>query len=244
MRSFVPEYPRLAVLGLCAAFFFMASFARAAAAAERYFTIQVIDAATGRGVPLVELRTVDKASWWTDSNGIVAFDEPGLMDIEVFFHVSSPGYEVPEDFFHNRGVKLKPRPGGSAVIPIQRLNIAERLYRITGRGIYRDSVMVGHPVPLRQPVLSGQVMGQDTVIATPYRGKIYWFWGDTDRPSYPLGNFGASGATSELPDNGGLDPSVGVDLSYFVDKSGFSKPMCPQPKGGHALDRKPVHGSG
>jgi len=49
----------------------------------------VIDAATGRGVPLVELRTVNKASWWTDSNGIVAFDEPGLMDIEVFFHVDT-----------------------------------------------------------------------------------------------------------------------------------------------------------
>src|SRR5213076_2272517 len=69
--------------------------------------------------------------------------------------------------------------------------------------------------------------GQDTVVATPYRGKIYWFWGDTERASYPLGNFAASGATSELPGCGGLDPSAGVDLTYFVDASGFSKPMCP-----------------
>jgi hypothetical protein len=46
---------------------------------------------------------------------------------------------------------------------------------------------------------------------------------------YPLGNFGASGATSELPENGGLDPSVGVDLTYFVDETGFSKPMCALP---------------
>ena len=243
MRSHEPGYPRLPILARCAVFFLIGGFARTTAA-EGYFTIQVVDAQTGRGVPLVELRTVNKATWWTDSNGIVAFDEPGLMDIEVFFHVSSPGYEVPEDFFHNRGVKLKPRPGGSAVIRINRLNIAERLYRITGQGIYRDSVLVGHPVPLKRPVLSGQVMGQDTVIATPYRGKIYWFWGDTNRPSYPLGNFGASGATSELPGHGGLDPSVGVDLTYFVDDSGFSKPMCPQPKGGHALDREPVHGAG
>jgi hypothetical protein len=231
MRKREPGYPRLSVLGLCAAFFFIAGFARTTAV-ERYFTIQVVDAATGRGVPLVQLSTVDKARWWTDSNGIVAFDEPGLMDLEVYFHVSSPGYEVPEDFFHNRGVKLKPQRGGNAVIRISRLNIAERLYRITGQGIYRDSVLVGHPVPLKQPVLNGQVMGQDTVIATPYRGKIYWFWGDTDRPSYPLGNFGASGAASELPGHGGLDPSVGVDLTYFVDESGFSKPMCPQPQGG------------
>jgi hypothetical protein len=211
--------------------FFLSSFTRTAAA-DGYFAIQVVDAATGRGVPLVELRTVNKATWWTDSNGIVAFDEPGLMDIDVFFHVRSPGYEVPEDFFHNRGLKLKPRRGNSAVIRINRLNIAERLYRVTGQGIYRDSVLVGHAVPLRQPVLNGQVLGQDTVIATPYRGNIYWFWGDTDRPSYPLGHFGASGATSELPGHGGLDPSVGVDLTYFVDQSGFSKPMCPLPQGG------------
>jgi hypothetical protein len=219
------------VVSLCAVSLLLGGFTRPAGA-EGYFTIQVIDAATGRGVPLVELRTGNKAAWWTDSNGIVAFDEPGLMDLEVFFHVSSPGYEVPEDFFHNRGVKLKPQRGGSAVIRVNRLNIAERLYRITGQGIYRDSVLVGHPVPLKQPVLNGQVMGQDTVIATPYRGKIYWFWGDTDRPSYPLGNFGASGATSELPGHGGLDPGVGVDLTYFVDESGFSKPMCPWPRGG------------
>jgi hypothetical protein len=28
-------------------------------------------------------------------------------------------------------------------------------------------------------------------------------------------------------DHGGLDPKVGVDLEYFVDKEGFSRPMCP-----------------
>ena len=43
----------------------------------------------------MELWTVNKASWWTDSNGIVAFNEPGLMGIEVYFHVASPVLEVP-----------------------------------------------------------------------------------------------------------------------------------------------------
>lgn len=204
----------------------------AAPATSDYFTIQVVDEQTGRGLPLVELRTVNNAAWWTDSNGIVAFNEPGLMDIEVFFHVSSPGYEYPKDMFGNRGLKLRTTRGGSATIKIKRLNIAERLYRITGAGIYRDSVLVGHPVPLKQPLLNGQVLGQDTVIATPYRGRIYWFWGDTDRPSHPLGNFHASGAVSEFPGHGGLDPAVGVDLTYFVDDTGFVKAMCPQPAGG------------
>lgn len=63
-------------------------------------------------------------------------------------------------------------------------------------------------------------------MVTRYRGKLYWFWGDSNKVSYPLGHFATAGATSELPGNGGLDPSVGVDLTYFVDESGFSKPMC------------------
>ena len=37
-----------------------------------------------------------------------------------------------------------------------------------------------------------------------YRGKLYWFYGDTDRLSYALGNFAMSGATTELPEK--IDP--------------------------------------
>src|SRR6185369_9383779 len=185
-------------------------------ATNDYFKISVVDEQTGRGVPLVELTTTSNVRFYTDSNGIIAFDEPGLMEQEVFFHIKSHGYEFPKDGFGNRGQKLKPVKGGTALIKIKRLNIAERLYRITGEGIYRDSVLVGHPVPIKHPLLNGQVMGQDTVIATPYRGRIYWFWGDTERVSYPLGNFAASGATSELPGRGGLDHGIGVELTYFV----------------------------
>lgn len=201
----------------------------------RYFTIRVVDEQTERGVPLVELKTVNNVAWWTDSAGRVAFDEPGLMGQETFFHVSSPGYEYPKDFFGNRGVKLRPVPGGRAEVKLKRVQIAERLYRITGQGIYRDSVLAGERVPLTQPLLNAEVLGQDTVIATPYRGKIYWFWGDTERASYPLGNFGASGATSELPGKGGLDPADGVNLTYFTNETGFSKPMCPDAQFGKGL---------
>ena len=204
---------------------------------SEYFTIEVVDGKTERGVPLVELRTVNKIVYWTDSAGLVAFDEPGLMDREVFFYVSSPGYEYPIDGFGNRGLKLKPIHGGSTTVKIKRMNIAERLYRITGQGIYRDSVLAGRPTPLKHPALDGEVMGQDTVIAVPYRGKIYWFWGDTDRASYAIGNYSGSGATSDLPGHGGLDPSIGVDLNYFVDDTGFCKRICPLPDYGlHWID--------
>ena len=193
----------------------------------KYFKIQVVDRQTGRGVPLVELRTTNNIRYFTDSHGIVAFYEPGLMDTEVFFFVESHGYEFPKDGFGMRGKRLKISPGASAVIKIDRLNIAERLYRVTGQGIYRDSVLTGHPVPLKNPVLNGQVMGQDSVYMCLYRGRLFWMWGDTGRPSYPLGNFSMSGAVSDLPGHGGLDPAIGINLKYYVDENGFSKKMCP-----------------
>ncbi|HVY71712.1 MAG TPA: hypothetical protein VHH73_17405, partial [Verrucomicrobiae bacterium] len=198
-------------------------------ARAEYFTIRVVDGQTGRGVPLVELRAVDNTSWWTDSNGLIALDEPGLWGQEVFFHVQSHGYEYPKDFFGNHGLKIKLAPGGNHEIKLKRLNLAERLYRETGQGIYRDSVLLGQKTPLTNPLLNAQVVGQDTVIVTPYRGKLYWFWGDTDRVGYPLGNFNASGAWSDLPEKGGLNPAVGVDLHYFSNADGFSKGMCPLP---------------
>ncbi len=193
----------------------------------KYFKIQVVDRQTGRGVPLVELRTTNNIRYFTDSHGIVAFNEPGLMDRDVFFFVESHGYEFPKDGFGMQGTRLKTVPGGSAVIKINRVNIAERLYRITGQGIYRDSILTGHPVPLQNPALNGQVMGQDSVYMCLYHGRLFWMWGDTSRPSYPLGHFATAGAVSDLPGHGGLDPAIGINLKYYVDENGFSKKMCP-----------------
>jgi hypothetical protein len=196
---------------------------------DKYFKIIVVDDQTGRGVPLVELRTTNNLRYVTDSNGIVAFREPGLMDQTVFFHVQSHGYEYPKDGFGFRGKPLKVTEGGSATLKIKRQNIAERLYRVTGAGIYADTVLVGEKPPIHQPVLNAQVMGSDTVVNGIYRGKLHWFWGDTNRPSYPLGNFNVPGATSALPKDGGLDPEVGVDLRYFVNKDGFAKAVAQMP---------------
>ena len=194
---------------------------------NKYFKIQVVDRQTGRGVPLVELRTTNNTRYFTDSNGIVAYYEPGLMGREVFFFVESHGYEFPKDGFGFNGTRLKTSPGGSAAIKIDRHNIAERLYRVTGQGIYRDSVLTGSPIPLKNPVLNGQVMGQDSVFTCIYNGRLFWMWGDTGRPSYPLGHFAMAGAVSDLPGRGGLDPSLGVDLEYYVAEDGFSRPVCP-----------------
>lgn len=194
-------------------------------AAAPYFVIRVVDAASGRGVPLVELETVSHQLFVTDSAGVVAFHEPGLMDRQVFFSIRSHGYEYPKDGFGNAGVTLTPKGGGRAEVKLPRKNIAERMYRVTGEGIYRDSVLAGEAVPLREPLLNAQVAGQDSVQVAVYRGTLHWLWGDTNRMRYPLGHFGTAGATSELPARGGLPASKGVDLTYFTGTDGFSRAM-------------------
>lgn len=191
------------------------------------FGIEVVDAATGRGVPLVELETVHGVVYVTDSAGRAAVLEPGLEAESTWFHLRSHGYRVPADHFGNRGFRAVVQAGGRHRVEIERVNLAERLYRVTGAGIYRDSVLLGEAAPLEQPLLSGGVLGQDSVVNALYRGKLWWFWGDTNRAAYPLGQFAVSGATSRLPADGGLRPEVGIDLDYFVDEKGFSRKMCP-----------------
>jgi hypothetical protein len=84
------------------------------AADPEYFAIEVVDGQTGRGVPMVELETTSRARWYTDSSGLVAFSEPGLMGRKVWFSVSSHGYEFPADGFGMCGVAIDVKPGGTA----------------------------------------------------------------------------------------------------------------------------------
>jgi len=201
------------------------------------FEIDVVDAQTGRGVPLVELETVNHLRFVTDSAGRVAFDEPGLMSGKVFFFVSSHGYSYPKDGFAYSGLALDVTPGGNATIRLNRENVAERLCRLTGQGIYGESLKLGKPTPLARPVLDGGVLGQDTAQAELYRGRMIWFWGDTDRANYPLGNFHTSGAIATFP-KGRRDASLGLDYRYFTGSDGFVKAMVP------SGDHRPIWVSG
>ena len=197
---------------------------------DKPFAIEVVDAATGRGVPLVELETMDNQLYVTDSAGRVAFSEAGQMGVPVWFSMRSHGYEFPFDGFGMTGQRFTPRAGEKVIVKAKRLNIAERIVRLTGPGIYRDSVMLGEKVPLLEPLGSGGVVGQDSVQTAIYKGRIFWLWGDTMRLSYPLGNFRTACAWSELPGKTGLPPMQGADLHYFTGKDGFAKEMCPLEK--------------
>jgi len=198
-----------------------------AAAAEDYFGIQVVDAETGRGVPMIELRTVHHVPYWTDSGGWVAFHEPGLMGHHVFFFVEGDGYIFPHESMGSRGFTVRVTPGGRHRVEVQRKNVAERLYRLTGGGVYRDTVLLGQEPPRREPLLNARVLGQDSTMALEYRGRTWWFWGDTLHPAHPLGNFDMTVATSLT--GAELEPERAIDYDYFESESGFTKRMAPVP---------------
>jgi hypothetical protein len=214
--------PRLRVLGSVA----LALAAAAQAQAPAYFGVEVVDEATGRGVPLIELRTVNDVRYYTDSQGWAALQEPELAGEDVWFHVRGHGYEHAADGFGMRGVRLRVEPGKTARVKVRRVNLAERLYRITGEGIYRDSRLLGRPTPAGG---GARILGCDSVQNTVYRGRLFWLWGDTSRASYPLGNFHMSGATSALP---APDPERGLALEYFTAPDGFAREMARMPGDG------------
>lgn len=219
-----PKLARSAMIAI-----FVATFGMSRAVAGEhpdYFGIQVLDEQTGRGVPLVELITVNQLHFITDSGGWIAVREPDWNGKPIHFTVKSHGYECPADGFGFRGVVLTPQPGGEATIRVQRRNIAQRLYRITGEGIYRDSQLLGKPVPASDSFGAGLVVGQDSAMAAIYHDRIHWFWGDTNRMRYPLGQYWMSGATSPLPGPDRFDPRQHILLEYFVDAEGFSRPMA------------------
>ena len=185
------------------------------------FGVKVVDEATGRGVPLVELETVSHVTFWTDSNGVAAIDDPDLIGRRIFFYVRSHGYSIEADGFGIYGRALEVKAGGAAELKLKRANIAVRLYRLTGEGIFRDSRMLGLPAP---PENNGLVAGQDTTMAVRYGDKFFWIGGDTMRVSYPLGHFRSCGATAPAA---GLDPDQHIPLTYFAGQDGFSRGLWP-----------------
>jgi len=189
--------------------------------AAEYFEIQVVDRQTGRGVPLIEIDTGHR-SYVTDSHGRIALFEVDQMGETRTLKVTGHGYS------HATGaITQHIESGGQITIEVDRQLAAQRLYRITGAGIYADSELLEYTSPTAAPLVNGDVAGQDTSWAIPYNNSLFWIWGDTLSLQGPLGNFYVAAATSDLPSEGGLDPDIGIDLNYFVDDKGFTQAMAP-----------------
>lgn len=178
--------------------------------------IEVVEKGSGWPVPLVELRTTHSLRFVTDNNGLIACDAPELMGRNTWFEVRGNGYEVPKDGFGMRGVRLMPEPGKTLKIEVQRSIIAKRLGRITGGGIFAESQKLG----LEQDWKESGVFGSDSVQNAVYQGKMFWAWGDTTLPHYPLGIFDSSSATTTVRPLASLEPPLRLVLKYFLDREG------------------------
>jgi hypothetical protein len=205
-------------------------FRRAALAepSQNLCRIEVLEKGTDWPVPLVELRTTHHVRLITDNAGVIAFDLPELMGRETWFEVIGHGYEMPKDGFGMSGVRLKPEPGKTLKVEVNRTIIAKRLGRITGGGIFAESQKLGQQLDWPE---SG-VLGCDSVQNAVHRGKMFWLWGDTTIARYPLGIFDGTSATSTVQPLKTFEPPVRLKLNYFADANGAPRAIAKMPGDG------------
>jgi hypothetical protein len=188
----------------------------------------VVEKGSGWPVPLVEMRTLHNVRFVTDNAGLIAFDLPELMGRETWFEIIGNGYEVPKDGFGYRGVRRTPRPGAQLRIEVERKIIARRLGRLTGAGLFSESQKLGRELDWRE---SG-ILGSDSVQTAVHRGRMFWAWGDTSLPHYPLGIFDMSSATTSLQPLRSFEPPVRLVFDYFTNDSGIPRGVAKMPGSG------------
>lgn len=190
--------------------------------------IEVVEQGNGWPVPLVELRTTHLQRFVTDNAGIIAMDSPELMGRETWFEVLGHGYEVPQDGFGYRGVRLTPEAGKTLKVTVTRTIIAKRLGRVTGGGLFAESQKLGRELDWRE---SG-VVGCDSIQNAVHRGKLFWLWGDTTLAKYPLGIFDGTSATTTIQPLKKFEPPIRLRLDYFTDEKGKPRGIAKMPGAG------------
>jgi hypothetical protein len=187
--------------------------------------ILVVDAENEWPVPLIELRTTHHLRFVTDNAGVIAMDAPELLGRETWFGVHGHGYTVPADGFGYRGVRLTPKPGETLTVKVQRDNIAKRIGRLTGSGLFAESQKLGE----MRDWVDGPIVGSDSVQLATYRDRLMWAWGDTTLYKYPLGIFNASGATTPLQPLKSFTPPLTMPYSYFHGPDGGARGVANVP---------------
>ena len=206
---------------------FAAALAALAAAPCR---IEIVDQDNGWPVPLVQLRTTHSLIFVTDNAGVIALDAPELLGREVWFDVQGHGYEAKKDGFGMRGVRLKPELGKTLRVELKRTNVAKRLGRSTGAGLFAESQRLGRDLDWNDNGIG--VFGCDSVQNAVHRGKLFWAWGDTTLPNYPLGIFDMTSATTPIQPLDSFEPPLRLKFDYFHDKSGKPRGVAKMPGSG------------
>ena len=191
--------------------------------------IEVVEKGSGWPVPLVELRTTHLLRYVSDNAGVIAFDAPELMGVETWFDVISPSYGVPKDGFGMRGVRLKPEPGKTLRFEVTRSSIARRLGRLTGGGLFAESERLD---PTKDEGAESGLLGCDSVQNAVHNGKMFWAWGDTILPGYPMGLFDMSSATTDLRPFTSFEPPLRLKFDYFRDDKGKPRGVAKMPGSG------------
>ncbi len=190
--------------------------------------IEVVEQGSGWPVPLVELRTTHQLAFVTDNAGVIAMDAPELMGRETWFTVSGHGYEVPKDGFGYAGVRLKPEPGKTLRVVVQRRLPARRIGRLTGAGLFAESQKLGEHLDWRDQ----GIHGCDSVQNAVHQGRLFWAWGDTNLPHYPLGLFDMSSATTEVRPAVTLEPPLKLSFDSFTDANARPRSVAKMPGSG------------
>ncbi|MEQ9411464.1 MAG: hypothetical protein RIK87_27365 [Fuerstiella sp.] len=190
--------------------------------------IRIVDDSNDWPVPLVELRTTHNVRFVSDNAGVIAFDLPELMNRATWFHVEGHGYSVRKDGFGYVGVRVIPRPGKTLTIRVQRQLPAKRLGRITGGGLFAESQKLGRESDWQEQ----GTLGCDSVQNAVHQGRLYWGWGDTVLPQYPLGRFHMIGATTPVQPLKSFEPPVRLRYDYFTDKEAVPDNVARMPGSG------------
>ena len=198
------------------------------AAALEPCRIEVRDATCGWPVPLVELRTTSQVRLVSDNAGIIACDLPELMGRETWFEVIGHGYGVKPDGFGARGVRLTPQPGATLKVEVQRTNLARRLGRLTGSGLFAESQKFGPALDWTEQGLTGC----DSVQVAVHDGRIFWAWGDSLVARYALGIYHTTSATTPLQPLASFEPPLRLRFDYFADEKGRPRAVAQMPGDG------------
>jgi hypothetical protein len=187
--------------------------------------IEIIDKENGWPVPLVELTSTHETRHVSDNLGLIAIDDPDLLGREIWFHVKGHGYGVPRDGFGYEGIRTTLKAGGKLRIEVERRNLAKRLGRLTGGGLFAEGEKLGIPPLLPE---SG-VFGCDSVLTAKHGGKLFHLWGDTTLPGYPLGVFNCTAATTPLAPLRKFEPPLAMSFNYFRDEKGSPRGVADIP---------------
>ena len=175
--------------------------------------VQVVDETSGRGIPMVELSANNGVTWVTDNNGWACVDEADLEGQSVYLTVVTPGYSFPKDAAGFSGTEVKVEASGTAVLKMMRSDLAERVGRLTGTGLYRDSKALGKEIAVvaHTPSLLARQSG---ALAEVHAGEVCWLWQDAERMTLPGQRLAVTGTKSRL-----ASPPSGLALELWSTSS-------------------------